>query len=190
MVLFLSWLIYLFFTFSLCVCLFSFFFWFEHIVFFFQVTKMLSIINLDAPPFQKICENYHVTNVTIYPTSVVYCKACHSNSTIQKWNFLHSSIATNDKPMLLTIESKWLETIVHMTKSKFLVYLVQNKFNSSFQFTFMVNFHCRPHLPLLAFKKTSNNLSHKWKPIWRTKVLLLLQQLFLMIMSNVVWTQY
>jgi len=27
----------------------------------------------------------------------------------------------------------------------------------------MVNFACQPHLPLLAFKKTSNNLSRKWK---------------------------
>jgi hypothetical protein len=39
---------------------------------------------------------------------------------VQKLSFLHGSIATNDKPVLLTIEAKWLETIVHMTESKFL----------------------------------------------------------------------
>jgi hypothetical protein len=44
-----------------------------------------------------------------------------------------------------------------------------------------------PHLPLLAFKKTSNNLSHKQKTIWRSKLLLFFQQLLLMIMSNKVW---
>jgi hypothetical protein len=39
---------------------------------------------------------------------------------VQKLSFLHGSTATNDEHVLLTIESKWLETIVHMTKSKFL----------------------------------------------------------------------
>ncbi len=65
--------------------------------------------------------------------------------------------------------------------------LIQNKFNSSFQFAFTVNFACWTHLPLLTFKKTSNNLSHKWKPIRRVKPSLLLRQSFLMIMSNGVW---
>jgi len=34
---------------------------------------------------------------------------------VQKLGFLHDSITTNDKPVLLTIEGKWLEVIVHMT---------------------------------------------------------------------------
>jgi hypothetical protein len=37
-----------------------------------------------------------------------------------KINFFCGSIATNDEHVLLTIESKWLEAIVHMTISKFL----------------------------------------------------------------------
>jgi hypothetical protein len=54
--------------------------------------------------------------VTISPTSGVYCNACYrSKSTVQKSSFLRGSIITNDEPMLLTIESKWLEVIVHMT---------------------------------------------------------------------------
>jgi len=53
MVLFLPWLIYLFSTFALCLCSSSFTFLFEHIVFFFQMTKMLSIASPNVPPFFK-----------------------------------------------------------------------------------------------------------------------------------------
>jgi hypothetical protein len=34
--------------------------------------------------------------------------------------FFHGSIATNDGSMLLTIEGKWHEPILHMTKFEFL----------------------------------------------------------------------
>ncbi len=71
-------------------------------------------------PFQKICGNYHVTNVTTSPTGGIYYNACRSKSTIQKLDFLHGSITTNDEHVLLIIEGKWLETIVYMTKSEFL----------------------------------------------------------------------
>jgi hypothetical protein len=40
---------------------------------------------------------------------------------------------------------------------------------------------------LLPFKKTSNNLSNKQKPIWRVNIWLPFWQLFLMIMSNGMW---
>ncbi len=119
MFLFLSWLNYFFFTFSLCLCSSSFTILFEHIVLFFQVIEVLSIINPSALPFQKVCGNCHVTNVTISPMGGVYYNAC-SKSTVQKLNFLHGSIATNDELVLLTIEGKWLEVIVYMTKSEFL----------------------------------------------------------------------
>jgi hypothetical protein len=56
----------------------------------------------------------------ISPMGDVHCNAYHSKSTIQKLRFLHGSIVINDEPMLLPIESKWLEAIVHMTKSEFL----------------------------------------------------------------------
>jgi hypothetical protein len=66
----------------------------------------LSIPSLVVPPFQKVCENYHITDVIISPMSSVHCNTCSSKSTIQKLGFLCGSIATNDEPMLLTIESK------------------------------------------------------------------------------------
>jgi hypothetical protein len=50
-----------------------------------------------------------------FPTGGVHYNACCSKSTIQKLGFFCGSIATNDEPMLLTIEGKWLEAIVHMT---------------------------------------------------------------------------
>jgi hypothetical protein len=37
-----------------------------------------------------------------------------------KLSFLHGSIATNDELVLLTIEGKWLEVIVHMIESEFM----------------------------------------------------------------------
>jgi len=157
-----------FFTFTHCSC--SFTFLFQHFYFFSQVIKVLSIVNLVVPPFQKVCGNYNIMYVIISPTCNVHCNACCSKSAIQKSGFLCGSIITNDEPMLLTIEGKWLKAIVHMTESKSWICLVQNKFKSSFQFTFMINFNCRAHLPLLVFKKTSNNLSHKGKPIWSAKV--------------------
>jgi hypothetical protein len=52
--------------------------------------------------------------------SGVHCNACCPKSMVQKLSFLHGSIATNDELVLLTIEGKWFEAIVHMTKSKFL----------------------------------------------------------------------
>jgi hypothetical protein len=50
-----------------------------------------------------------------------------------------------------------------MIEFEFLDLFRPNKFNSLVQFTFMVNFACWPHLPLLVFKKISNNLSPKQK---------------------------
>jgi hypothetical protein len=81
---------------------------------------MLSIASLVAPPFQKVCANCHVKEVTIFPTCGVYCNVYRSKSTIQKLGFFRGSIATNDEHVLLIVEGKWLEAIVHMTKFKFL----------------------------------------------------------------------
>jgi hypothetical protein len=81
---------------------------------------MLSIASLVAPPFQKLCGNCHVADVTISPTSGVYYNVFHSKSMVQKLGFLHGFITTNVEPMLLTIEGKWLETIIHMIESEFL----------------------------------------------------------------------
>jgi hypothetical protein len=75
-----------FFHISLCLCSSSFTFSFEHIVFS-QVIKMLSIVSHVVPLFQKVCENCHVTNVIISPTSSAYYNICHSKSTVQKLGY-------------------------------------------------------------------------------------------------------
>jgi hypothetical protein len=80
----------------------------------------VSVASFVAVPFQKVCRNCHVRDVIISLVGGVYCNACHSKSMDQKLSFLCGSIATNDELVLLTIEGKWLEVIVHMTKSEFL----------------------------------------------------------------------
>jgi hypothetical protein len=44
----------------------------------------------------------------------------HPKLTIQKLSFLHASIITKDKHVLLIIEGKWVEVIVHMKEFEFL----------------------------------------------------------------------
>jgi hypothetical protein len=58
---------------------------------------MLFIASLVVPPFQKVCGNCHVANVTISSTSGVYCNVYHSKSIVQKLDFLYGSIVTNDE---------------------------------------------------------------------------------------------
>jgi hypothetical protein len=48
------------------------------------------------------------------------CNAYQSKSKVKNSSFFCGSIATNDEPILLTIESKWVEAIMHMTKFAFL----------------------------------------------------------------------
>jgi hypothetical protein len=61
------------------------------------------------PPFQKVCGNCHVVNVTISPTYGVYYNGYHSKSTVQKLGFFRGSITTNDEHVLLISKGKWLE---------------------------------------------------------------------------------
>jgi hypothetical protein len=61
-----------------------------------------------------------LTYVIISLIGDVHCNICHSKSTIQKLGFLCGFIATNDEPMLLTIEGNWFKVIVHMTQFEFL----------------------------------------------------------------------
>jgi hypothetical protein len=84
------------------------------------MTKVLSITSPVTPSFQKVCGNCHVPYVIIFPTSGVHYNVCCSKSIVQKLNYLHDSITTNDEPMLLTIEGKWLEVIAHMIEFEFL----------------------------------------------------------------------
>jgi hypothetical protein len=82
--------------------------------------RVLSIANVITPPFQKVCENCHVADVIIYSTTDVHCTVCSSKSNVHKSCFFHGLIATNVGSMLMTIEGKWHEAILHMTKFEFL----------------------------------------------------------------------
>jgi hypothetical protein len=44
----------------------------------------------------------------------MHCNACNLKSNVYKSNFFCGTIATNDKPLLMIIEGKSLEAIVHM----------------------------------------------------------------------------
>ncbi len=89
-------------------------------MFLFKVIRVLSIAKHVAFPFRKICVNCHVANIIIFPMGGVHCNTCHSKSTIEKLGYSRGFITTNDELVLLTIEGKWLETIMHMTKFEFL----------------------------------------------------------------------
>jgi hypothetical protein len=134
------------------------------------VIGVLSITSPIVPPSQKVCANCHIVDVIISPMGSVHYNACCSKSTIQKSGFLHDSITTNDEHVLLTIEAKWFEVIMHMTESEFL-YLHHPKQVQLFISICIHGYH--PHFPLLAFKKTSNNLSHKGKTSLKCKGLVI-----------------
>jgi hypothetical protein len=70
------------------------------------MTKVLSITNLIALPFQKICGNCHIVDVIISSMGGVHCNGCHSKSMVQKLGFFRGFIAINDELMLLIIEGK------------------------------------------------------------------------------------
>jgi hypothetical protein len=95
-----------FFRISLCLCSFSLTFSFKHIVFFSQVIGVLSIASHVVLPFQKVCGNCHIEDVTISLVGGVYYNICCLKLTVQKLSFLHGSIITNDELVLLTIEGK------------------------------------------------------------------------------------
>jgi hypothetical protein len=46
--------------------------------------------------------------------SDIHYNVCCSKPKVHKSNYLWGSVATNDGPILLTIEGHWLEVIVHM----------------------------------------------------------------------------
>jgi hypothetical protein len=64
---------------------------------------------------------FHVLNVIIIcSTCNVHYNVCHSKSKVHKLGFLRGSIATNDGPILLTIEGKCFEVTMYLTKFEFL----------------------------------------------------------------------
>ncbi len=102
-------------TFSLCLCSSSFNLLFSHIVFF-QVTMVLSMVAMLHLHFKK--------HVMYYMSSFFQWVVFIVMLLIQnRWfniRFFCASTTTNDEHVLLTIESKWLEVIMDMTKSKLL----------------------------------------------------------------------
>jgi hypothetical protein len=123
------------------------------------VIGVLSITSPATLPFQKVCGNCHVANATISLEGGVYCNDCHSKLMVQKLNFLCVSITTNDEPVLLTIKSKWLKTIVHITKSKFL-YVAHRK-----QVQFFIAIHIYDKFRLLT-TSPFNWLSKRYPTIY------------------------
>jgi hypothetical protein len=120
-------------------------------IFFSKVTKVLSIVNLIAPPFQKVCGNCHIVDVIISPTGSVNRNVCCSKSMIQKSGFLHGSIATNDELVLLTIEGKWLEAIMHMTAFEFLDLLCPKQIQLFILIRIHGKFRLSPTFALVGF---------------------------------------
>jgi hypothetical protein len=74
-------------------------------------------------------------------------------STIQKSGFFPDSVATNDEPMLLNIEDKWLETIVHTAKSEFLDLLCPKQFQLLISTCIHGKFRLSPMFALIRFQK-------------------------------------
>jgi hypothetical protein len=81
---------------------------------------VLSRTSLIVPPFQKVCGNCCVSDVTISPTGGVSCNVCRSKSMVKKLGLFCGFITTNDEHVLLIIQGKWLATIVHMIEFKLL----------------------------------------------------------------------
>ncbi len=113
---------------------------------------MLSITNLFVSPFKKVCENCHVRDVIISSMSGVHCNVC-SKSTIQKLGFFLGSITTNDELVLLTIENKWLEAIVPMTKSKFLDLFCPKQVQFLISIHYHSKFQLSPTFALVGFQE-------------------------------------
>jgi hypothetical protein len=77
-----------------------------------------------------MCEMSRLDIIVSTTNDDVNCNVYHGKTTIKKVGYLHASIATAKDPIILTIEGKWLEGVVHMSESNFLFYHVQNRFSS------------------------------------------------------------
>jgi hypothetical protein len=117
------------------------------------VIGVLSITSPTTPPFQKMCGNSHVTNVIICSTSDVHYNAYHSKSKVHQSSFLQGSIVTNDGIILLTIEGKWLEAIVHMIEFDFLNFIHQKQVQLLILICVCGKFQFSPTSTLVAFQE-------------------------------------
>jgi hypothetical protein len=110
-----------------------------NIIYIRQVIGVLRTIIFITFPFQKLFTNCHVVNVIISPTCGVHYNVCHSKSMNQKLGFFVVPL----KPMInmcyWLLKENNLKQLYIWQNLKFWICLVQNKFNSSFQFAFKVN---------------------------------------------------
>jgi hypothetical protein len=74
-------------------------------------------------PFFHIFPMFMFVFITFFKKHILFY-FLDDQSVVQKLGFFHGSIVTNDEPMLLAIDGKWFEIIVHMIESEFLICLV------------------------------------------------------------------
>jgi len=68
-----------------------------------------------------MCGNFHVLKIIKYLIGNEHCNVYYSKSKVHKsMPLLHGSIIMNDERLLITIDGKWLEAFVHITKATFL----------------------------------------------------------------------
>jgi hypothetical protein len=85
--------------------------------------EVLFIFNPTTPPLQKkICAKCHVLDIVVAPMNCdVHCNVW-CETTIKKVSFSPASIVpTIGDLVIFTIEGKWLEIVVGMLESNFLI---------------------------------------------------------------------
>ncbi len=111
----------------------------------------------------------------------VHCNACHSKSKVHKLGFLWGSIATNDGLILLTIDGKWFEVIMHITKFKFLNLAPPKQVQFFNSICVCGKFQLPPTCALVSFFKNIQQFTSKVDRIW-----LFLWQLVPVMMSSII----
>jgi len=80
------------------------------------------MLNPTTLPLRKQYVKCHTLDIVVSTTNDdVNCNVCHGKTTTKKARYLCASIATTRDPIILTIESKWLEGVVHMLETNFLI---------------------------------------------------------------------
>jgi len=80
------------------------------------------VLNPTTLPLQKLCAKCHALYIVVSTTNDdVNCNLYHGKTTIKKARYLHTSIVTTEDPIIFTIKGKWLEVMVHMLETNFLI---------------------------------------------------------------------
>ncbi len=110
-----------------------------NIIYILQVIGVLCIVIFTTFPFQNLFTNCHVVNVIISPTCGVHYNVCHSKSMIQTLGFFVVPLQPMINMCYWLLKENNLKQLCIWQNLKFWICLIQNKFNSSFQFAFKVN---------------------------------------------------